>query len=123
MLKRLLGTNDSPGKHAAGWQLWGKDNFDALKSEFNAEFKTSGKREALRATACHEFKKARFTELSAEEQGEWNLKASQAHEAAKKRVKDREAELETGVMSPAENLGFGISGVRCLLSGVWPSLV
>ena len=102
MLKRLLGTNNGPGKCAAGWQLWGKDNFDTLKSEFNDEFKASGKREALRATACNEFKKARFAELSEEEQGEWNSKASNAHEAAKKRVKDRELELETGVMSPED---------------------
>lgn len=102
MLKRLLGTNDGPGKRAAGWQLWGKDNFDALKSEFNAEFKASGKREGLRATACNEFKKASFAKLSEEEQGEWNLKASEAHEAAKKRAKDREVEFETGVMSPED---------------------
>ena len=39
--------------------------------------------------------------LSEEEQGEWNSKASNAHEAAKRRVKDCE-ELETGVMSPED---------------------
>jgi hypothetical protein len=102
LLKRLLGTNDGPGKRSAGWQLWGKDHFDSLKSEFNEEFKSSGKREVLRAQACNEFKKARFAMLSEEEQGEWNSKASNAHEAAKRRVKDREMELETGVMSPED---------------------
>ncbi|EDR01085.1 uncharacterized protein LACBIDRAFT_333599 [Laccaria bicolor S238N-H82] len=83
LLKRLLGTNDGPGKRAAGWQLWGKDNFDALKSKFNAEFKASGK-------------------FRRREQGEWNLKASEVHEAAKKRAKDRKVEFETGVMSPED---------------------
>jgi len=102
LLKRLLGTNEGPGKHAAGWQLWGKDNFNTLKSEFNEEFKASGKREVLRATACNKFKKAHFAKLSQEEQGEWDLKASKAHKTAKKRVKDHEAELEMGVMSPED---------------------
>jgi len=102
LLKRLLGTNEGPGKCAAGWQLWGKDNFNTLKSEFNKEFKASGKHEVLCATACNKFKKARFTKLSQEEQGEWDLKASKAHETAKKRVKDREAELEMGMMSPED---------------------
>ena len=101
LLKRLLGNNNRPGKRAAGWQLWGKDHFNSLKSQFNNEFKASGKCDALRAQACNKFKKARFTMLSEEEQGEWNSKASNAHKAAKRRVKDRE-EFETGVMSPED---------------------
>ena len=66
------------------------------------EFKASRKREALCAMACNEFKKAHFTALSKEEQREWNSKAGKAHKAAKKRVKDCKAELETGMMSPED---------------------
>ena len=40
--------------------------------------------------------------LSQEDQEQWDLKASEVHEAAKKRVKDHEAELKTGVMSPED---------------------
>ena len=75
--------NDGPGKHAAGWQLWGKDNFNTLKSEFNEEFKASEKCEGLRATACNKFKKAHFAKLSQEDQEEWDLKASKAYKVAK----------------------------------------
>ncbi|KIJ90788.1 hypothetical protein K443DRAFT_14946, partial [Laccaria amethystina LaAM-08-1] len=99
LLHRLLG-DPSPPKRHAGWEAWGKDNFQSLKADFDAEFEATNGLEKNRVKECNKFKRQEFAKLSEDEKEKWSEVVRLEWEEAKRLIKDRE--LTPRLLEPAD---------------------
>ncbi|EDR12543.1 uncharacterized protein LACBIDRAFT_312075 [Laccaria bicolor S238N-H82] len=90
LLRRLL-SNPSPPKRRAAWEAWGKENFQSLKSDFDAKFEATNGVEKNRVKACNEFKRQEFKKLSEDEKKKWSDLVHLEWEDAKQLLKDQDS--------------------------------
>jgi len=100
LVEKFLGRSTSLSRRSVGWEVWGKEHFPSLKADFEAEFTASGRPKSACASACNDFKLARWKELDEEMQEIWNETAKTKHATTKKATQDRVQNI--GQLDPAE---------------------